>query len=70
MNIVKDSVTITMSPEAATELMGHLDRAVSYIEDEMKMLGDIDAGTPESRLMDASTALYEFWKKLKASKYA
>ncbi len=71
MNVVKDSITITMSSEASEELQRHLALLHDHVEAYFaKKTEDTETGTPDADLMDAMHRVYDFEKKLASATYA
>jgi len=69
MKATKESVTITMSRDEAAELLMHVGKAHDHLETYFADR-DVESGTPESKLADAMTRLYDFWRTLRDASYA
>lgn len=71
MKLIKECVTLTMSPEDRDELRENLLTLHSHVEDYfMARDRDVETGTRDAKLMDAMHRVYDLCRLLDAGEYA
>lgn len=71
MKLIKECVTLTMSPQDRDALREHLLTVHSHVEGYFNArTEDVESGTPDAKLMDAMHRIYDLCRLLDAGEYA
>ena len=70
MRLIKECIAITMSPDDRKELRAHLIELHDHVEEYFKARGDVDAGSPDGKLMTSMERVYDFCRLLDAGEFA
>lgn len=70
MRLIKECVAITMSPDDRDALREHLIELHNHVEVYLNSRGDVDADSPDGKLMTAMERVYDFCRLLNAGEYA
>lgn len=70
MKVIRESVTICMSPEDRDDMLDWLRLVHGHLEERFAALGEVETGTEDAKLMDAMGAMYRFAQRIQNATYA